>query len=176
MPLIYMIAELSENAPTPFTYVPESPDLKRIGIDLDLIHLRKLRFEGQIAGRGVGDWTVTGKLGATVVQTCVVTLDPVTTRIEEDVARLFVKDWTEPEENEVEMADDDSIEPLERSIDIAKIAHEALALALPLVPKSEGASLDKTVFAAEGIAPLTDEAAKPFASLAEFRKKLEEGN
>jgi hypothetical protein len=44
--------------------------------------VRKLRFIGTLEPEGAQDWRLTADLGATVVQPCVVTLAPVTTRLE----------------------------------------------------------------------------------------------
>ena len=85
------VADLNQTAPTPFRIVPDAPVLKGIAAELALDGLRKLRFEGEIRAEGKHDWLLTGRLGATVVQPCVVTLAPVTTRVETDVRRVFVK-------------------------------------------------------------------------------------
>jgi len=45
---------------------------------------------------------------------------------------------------------------------------EALALALPLYPRAPDADLGEAVFTTPGQAPMTHEAAKPFAGLADL--------
>jgi uncharacterized metal-binding protein YceD (DUF177 family) len=136
--------------------------------------VKKLLFEGQLTPNGRGDWRLDATLGATVVQPCVVTLAPVTTRIDEKVTRRFLSRWSEPEAgSETEMPEDDTTEPLGSAIDPAAVMAEALALALPDYPRAEGADLGTAVFTEPGAEPLTDEAAKPFAGLADLKKKLE---
>jgi uncharacterized metal-binding protein YceD (DUF177 family) len=49
---------------------------------------------------------------------------------------------------------------------------EALSLALPDFPRADGAELGSQVYAADGVAPMTDEDAKPFAGLASLKAKL----
>ncbi len=138
---------------------------------LDLIALRKLRLTVTIAPVESG-LTLTGHLGATVVQPCVVTLAPVTTRLEAPVARSYIADLPEPEGEEVEMPEDDSLEPLGAVIDLGALLAEALALNLPLYPRAEGAELGAAVFAEDGVTPLSDEDVKPFAGLRGLKDKL----
>ena len=79
---------------------------------LDLLALRKLTFAGQVTPTGARDLTLDAKLGATVVQPCVVTGEPVTTRIDVPVLRRYLAEMEEPEGDEVEMPEDDNAEPL----------------------------------------------------------------
>lgn len=163
-------ADLSERRPTAFAIEPESEERARLAAELGLAALRKLRFEGEIRPSGKRDWDLSGRLGATVVQPCVVTLDPVTTRIEEDVARRFVETLPDlPAGAEVEMPGDDTVEPLPETIDLGRVMAEALALAIPLYPRREGAELGAAAFTEAGRTPMSDEAAKPFAGLAALR-------
>ena len=137
------------------------------------ITVRKLRFEGEIAPEGPTDLRLTATLGATVVQPCVVTLEPVTTRIDESVSRLFSTEIPEiPEGDEVEMPEDDTVEPLPAAINLAQIAEEALALAAPAYPRAEGAELGVTQFTEAGKEAMSDDDAKPFAGLKALRDKL----
>ena len=107
---------------------------------------------------------------AEVVQPCTITLEPVTTRIKETVTRHYLADMPEPEGDEIEMPEDDTLETLTDIIDVGQVMTEALALALPLYPRAEGAELGVTVFAQPGVDPLTDEAMRPFAKLADILK------
>ena len=131
------------------------------------------RFEGRIVPFGGSDWQLEGHLGATVVQPCVVTLDPVTTRIETEVLRRYVLDHAEPEEPEVEMPEDDTVEPLGSWIDPGQVMMEALALAIPDYPRKEEVALGEMVHTEPGKKAMTDEEAKPFAGLAALRDALE---
>lgn len=174
---VYRVSELSPRKPQRFELVPEAGAMGAIAADLGLLGLRKLRFQGELRAEGRADWRLDAHLGATVTQECVVTLEPVTTRIEEDVTRRFLDDWPPPEEegDEVEMPEDETIDPLGERIDLWAVMTEALALALPPYPRAEGAELERTAAAPPGAAPITDEETKPFAGLAGLRKKLENG-
>lgn len=169
------IDDLTTKGPTPFEWVPDRARMDEIAAALDLLALRKMRLTGDIRPSGSSDWVLTAKLGATVFQPCVVTLDPVTTRIEEPVSRTYVADWVEPEDSEIELEEGEDSDPLPAILHLSELAQEALALALPLNPRGPEADKVSTSFAPEGVAPLTDETVKPFAGLADLKKKLESG-
>ncbi|MGR3803445.1 YceD family protein [Marinibacterium profundimaris] len=163
------VADLSQSAATGFALHPDAAQMKQIATELELDGLRKMRFTGEVTADGTRDWLLTGKIGATVVQPCVVTLKPVTTRIEADVRRLYVPDFTEPQGEEVEMPEDDEMEPLGREIDLNAVMIEALSLALPVYPRADEAKLDETNFTEPGKQAMTDDDAKPFAALAALK-------
>jgi uncharacterized metal-binding protein YceD (DUF177 family) len=168
------IADLPAGKPHSFLLQPDREDLTRLAERLGIPAVRKIRFEGQLQPLGQKDWQLKARLGATVVQPCIVTLDPVTTRLEEDVSRTYRADL--PEETltgELEMPEDDSEEPLPRLLDLGEVMLEALALALPLYPRADGVGYGDTQVAEPGTAPLTDEEVKPFAGLKTLRDKLE---
>jgi uncharacterized metal-binding protein YceD (DUF177 family) len=126
---------------------------------------------GVRSGAGSGDFRLEARLRAEVTQACVVTLAPVPATVDEPVLRRYIADWTDPEGEEAEMPEDDSLEPMPAVIDIADVAAEALALALPPWPRAPGAELGEAVFAAPGVAPLRDEDLRPFAALARLQTR-----
>ncbi len=168
----FRVADLSQHSPTRFDLRPDSATCSALAEELGVLALRKLRFAGEIAAQGRRDWVLSASLGATVVQPCVVTLEPVTSRIDFDVRRLYVAHMPEIEEDEIEMPEDDSVEALGKIIDPGAVMAESLALALPQYPRKEGADLGAAVFAAPGVEPMTDEDARPFAGLAQLRESL----
>ncbi len=140
--------------------------------------IRKLRFKGRLTPAPDGAWRLEADLGATVVQSCVVTLDPVTTRVDVPVRRIFAP-GAAPDGPEVLIGDyaDDETEPLGERIDFGLVATEALALALPAYPRRAGAALG-TQFASAlpGAAPIPEAEVKPFAALAALRARMGEGS
>lgn len=163
--------------PTAFEIVPDAPARRALAEALGLLDLRKLRLSGEVAASGGRDWLLTATLGATVVQPCVVTLDPVTTRIDEPVTRRYTPDERVPAPGEeVEMPEDDTLEPLPEVLDLHALLAEALALALPQFPRSEGAELGTVRAAPKGVIPMTDDEARPFAGLAALRDRLDSGD
>ncbi|NNE54269.1 MAG: DUF177 domain-containing protein [Sulfitobacter sp.] len=167
------VAGLSQSADNLFSLRSNPEELAEMARALDLLSLRKLSFEGRVIPLGGSDWQLEGHLGATVVQSCVVTLEPVTTRIETKVLRQYVLDYADPEEPEAEMPEDDTVEPLGSWIDPGQVMMEALALALPDYPRKGDADLGQVVLTEPGKAAMTDEDAKPFAGLAALRKALD---
>lgn len=172
----YRIADLPQNRVVKFDLRPEPAQNNAFSDELDLLGLRKLRFSGQFKASGKSDWRLTGMLGATVIQPCTVTLEPVTTRIDQPVERLFVKDFDKLEEEEIEMPEDDTIEQLGAWIDPEAVMIEALCLALPEYPRIEGADLGQAIFTQPGNAPMRDEDARPFAGLAALKDQLKSGD
>jgi hypothetical protein len=90
------------------------------------------------------------------------------------MSRTFRKSPTELFDggSEYEMPEDDTEEQLAESINLFEIFIEGLSLELEDYPKVNGIQSTKVEFAAPGVTPLTDESAKPFAILAEFKEKL----
>ncbi len=164
-------AGLGARTATPFDLRPNGPQRAALAAYLDIMAIPEMRFRGTITPAGRRDLVLEGVLTARVVQACVVTLDPVTTHLSEQVRRRYVEDFTLPEGDEVEMPEDDGIEPLPQAIDLGEVATEALTLALPLYPKAAGASLGETVHAEDGVTPLRDADLRPFAGLAGLAMK-----
>lgn len=171
-PGILRVDDLPGDAPVRFRVAPPRERLEAIRAELGLLGLRKLRFEGDLRAAGDGDWRLAAKLGATVTQACVVTLAPVTTRIDETVARRLLRGWSpaaDPDAQD-ETALDDTTDPLGEQIDLEEMAREALALALPDYPRAEGAALDAGL--ASGDEDGDGERPRPFAALAGLKARL----
>jgi len=166
-------ADLSSQKPTPFEVVPSAEARGVIAGELGLDAIKKLSFRGTLAPSGTSDWTLTGELGATVVQPCVTTLAPVTTRIDEGVSRTYMAELPIPEGLEVEMPEDDSVEALPATLDLYEVLVEALSLAVPTFPRAEDAEFGSLAVTEPGQRPMTDEEAKPFAGLAALKESLE---
>lgn len=173
------VADLPQNRATRFVLTPQIEQLNAIAQELGLDGLRKLRFEGQITSEGKADWRLDARLGATVIQPCVVTLAPVTTRIEDSVTRRFLAslpDEVDPDgeaDGEIEMPEDETIDKLGNHIDLDAVMIEALALGLPQYPRAEGAHLQDAQFTEPGKAPMRDEDTRPFAGLKALRDSLD---
>ena len=159
--------------PLDFSLKPDAEARAALADRLGISAIRKLTFQGRIAPEGDTDLRLEARLGATVVQPCVVTLTPVTTRIDESVSRHYLADMPRiPEGEEVEMPEDDTVDPLPREIDLATVMAEALALALPPWPRAEGVEPVEVSVTEPGREAMTDEEAKPFAALKSLRDKL----
>lgn len=157
----FRVAQLNPRQPTAFVLTPDADARAAIATELSLTTLPALRFSGEINPVANDAWEVTGQLSAKVVQPCVVSLAPVKTTINEPVHRVLSPHAIMPEAEEVEMGDEE-VDPLGQFIDVEAMMIEALALALPLYPRAEGAALD-TVHD-----PDDAETRKPFAGLADL--------
>ena len=156
-----------------FALSPSRKDEAALAEALGILGVSKVAFSGDIRTAAGGGVTVSGHLGATVTQTCVVTLEPVRTRIEEAVERRFLPGLEAPKDGYQLREDEDvDVDALGATIDLGALASEALALALPSYPRSDGAALEQTDFAEPGVTALTDEAARPFAALAALKQRL----
>lgn len=171
------VSELRRTSARRFVLEPDASARAALAEELELAGLRKLRFEGQLSPEGKSGWRFEARLGATVVQPCVVTLEPVTTRIDGPVTRLFLPpaEIEQPDPgSEVEVPEDETAEPLGTVLDLHAIMAEALALALPAYPRKQDASLGAVQLTEEGVLPIQDEELKPFAALGALKAKLEE--
>ncbi|RYH03230.1 DUF177 domain-containing protein [Salipiger sp. IMCC34102] len=169
---VLQLSQLRNRRGTAFDLETTPAERAATARELDIVAVKKLTFVGEIAPEGRADWRLTGTLGATVVQSCVATLEPVTTRIDESVLRTYAADFEFPEASETEMPEDDTIEPLPAAVDVAQVMIEALSLALPAFPRAEGAEVGQVLAAEDGVDPMTDEDVKPFAGLGALRDRL----
>lgn len=174
---IFRLADLSQQRPTGFDIRPDADQRLHLAKELGFRSLRKLRFTGKLVASGKRNWALTALLGATIEQECVVTLQPVVTRLDGNVKRRFVPadDFIPDDEqiDEYEMPSDESLELLSDEIDLFSVLREALAVEAPDYPRAPGATLNTSVFSEPGVAPMTDTDAKPFSGLAKLKEKLQ---
>lgn len=169
------VASLHNRKPTQFNLVPNTATRAAMAKVLEITDLPDFRFKGELRPTGRTNFTLEAEMKATVEQPCSITLAPIVTRLTESVKRYYDANFTYPEDEETEMPEDDTTEPLLEVIDIGSVAMEALVLSLPLYPRSAGVKLGETVFAAPGEAPLREKDLRPFAGLAVLRDCLECG-
>lgn len=168
----YRVSDLPTRKPHRFTWVPDAAELAALAPRVGAETLRAVTLEGEFRPTGRHDVVLEARLRATAVQPCIITLAPVTTRIDAPVLRRYFSQMPEPEGDEVEMPEDDSAEPLPAVIDLAEVLAEALTLALPLYPRAPGAELGAVQAVAPGAEPLNDEKVRPFAGLGALRDRL----
>ena len=175
---IICFSDLNPKKTHEFDFRPGDDVIGNLVTDLGLLGLSKLRLYGRLFAVGQKGWLLDARLGARVVQSCVVSLDLVSTQIDAAVKRKFVpmaemESTQVSEDDEIEMEQDDSVEPLGAGVDLLSILSESLALELPAYPRSQGAVLKKASFSVEGVVAMNNEDAKPFAGLAVLKAKLE---
>lgn len=135
-----------------------------------LLSLERLEASGRIEVLEPGRRArLVARLSGEVTQNCVVTLEAVTSRIDETFVRLYEKSVS-PESGEVEIDPEaeDPPEPLpESGIDVGEAVAEQLGLAIDPYPRAPGAE-----FGPEGASDDEDAEAEasPFAVLKHLRR------
>lgn len=109
---------------------------------------------------------VTGRVTARVGQTCVVSLEPMESDIDETVDLLFVPAAAAPDEREIEIkADAEEAEPLVGgTVDIGALAIEFLVLGINPYPRKPGAQF--------GSLTVGDDGPRHFAALEALKKRF----
>jgi len=115
---------------------------------------------------------VRGRLVARIAQSCVVTLEPISSRVETDIERIYLPADALHEAHEVQVLPDEEDVPdfYTTSLDPAQLAVESLLLLIDPYPRTEGAELGQRSFSAPGVAPLDGKAGRPFAGLAVLKR------
>ena len=115
-----------------------------------------------------------GRLQAEIEQICVVTLEPVVNRIDEEFSRFYsVEEGPQPAEVVIDLAEEESPDPIENGqIDIGEAAAEHLALAMDPFPRAPGVTFEPPPESTKQAPPEEEAKPNPFAVLAEHRKKL----
>jgi hypothetical protein len=132
----------------------------------DLVELPSLRAELTLRRRPETGWIeVSGAIAADVVQTCVVTTDPVAARVEAEVLELFDDSGGVGDDEVILDPMADTPEPLaDMVLDVGEIVAQTLGLSLNPYPRTPGANLaEATVESAERAG------ASPFAGLAALK-------
>ena len=113
----------------------------------ELVSMAHLGADVSYARRG-NSVEIKGRLQAEVSQTCVVTLEPVTTAIEEDFVIRFDPEFVPDELEITELSPDDllaheDLQPLnDEAIDLGEAVAECLGGAIEPYPRQEGSALD----------------------------------
>jgi uncharacterized metal-binding protein YceD (DUF177 family) len=134
-----------------------------------LVDLTRLEGDVRVVPvEGTGAIHVSGHLSADLVQSCVVTLDPVPATVEAEFDRLFSRDVPYESEGEVEIdPETEAPEPLVGGmLDLGEILAEELSLALEPYPRSPDA--DRLL--AEQQADPSDDQRSAFATLGSLRR------
>jgi uncharacterized metal-binding protein YceD (DUF177 family) len=129
-----------------------------------LLALDRLEAQVRLSRLAGGFLRLAAELSADVTQACVVTLEPVRSRIEEEFTLLYSNGPEEKAGEVVLSGSDEVVEPLsEGSLDIGEAVAQQLSLALDPFPRAPGAELPGEA------APEAPERVSPFAALAALR-------
>jgi uncharacterized metal-binding protein YceD (DUF177 family) len=134
---------------------------------LELVALPSLHATYRIRPAGNGRYVLKGKLEATVHQTCVVSLAPLTNEIRQELDGVFwpPEQISEAPSGAVDVEEEPDPEPIENGrLPVGRLVFETLAAAIDPFPRAPDAVLDWTPKADEAPPP------SPFAALAKLKK------
>ena len=131
----------------------------------DLLALDKLAARVQLTPVAGGFYRLSARLEADLTQACVVTLEPVPSRIDEEFSLLY---GAVDEQKLLELdSDSETVEPIEGGhLDIGEAVAQQLSLALDSFPRAPGVEAAQKAAVAAPEKPLDS----PFAVLAKLRK------
>ena len=145
-------------------------DAERVEIAraLKLVSLVRLAASYRITSISGGAWRLAGRLSAGVVQSCIVTLEPVPAQLEETFDVEFLHETPASESGgDLSVLEGPDIEPLDgNGIAAGRVVFETLAAGLDPYPRKGGASFDWQDKAASDGAKMS-----PFAVLVKLKEK-----
>jgi uncharacterized metal-binding protein YceD (DUF177 family) len=164
---------LRVDAETRFRITAEPGERAALARFLGVDAVERLTLAGFVSPKGKGGWRVRGRLVAQIVQTCVVTLEPVRSRIDEEIERSYIPESFIRRQPEIVLLPDeeDAPDPFIDSIDPAQLAVESLALLIDPYPRREGATLEPGALGADSAALAEDKTTRPFAGLADLLRR-----
>ena len=118
---IIKFSNLNTTKSNRFRWQGDAISNSKIAEQLSLISVEKIDFRGTISVQGKKKWLLTGDLGATATQECVVTLKAIKCRVDEKVKRIYVPMEEIPsvekdDGRDIELEFDENLEPLPKSL------------------------------------------------------------
>jgi uncharacterized metal-binding protein YceD (DUF177 family) len=116
-------------------------ELDALAKRMNVVALKSLTAKLHLQSIHSGDMVeAKGRFIATVVQDCVVTLEPFEALVEEEFTAYFARPETIPKSDEVDIDDDNSPDPISPNgdIDLGELVAQHLALAIDPHPRKPG--------------------------------------
>jgi uncharacterized metal-binding protein YceD (DUF177 family) len=172
---IIKFSNLNATKSNRFRWQGDAISNSKIAEQLSLISVEKIDFRGKISAQGKNKWLLTGDLGATAIQECVVTLKAIKCRVDEKIKRIYVPMEEIPsvekdDGRDIELELDENLEPLTKSLDLSLIAQEMLALLLSDYPRSNNSDYVSISLGDDGKITERDNQQNPFAILSTLKK------
>jgi len=127
----------------PVSYAADAEARTELADRFGLRDVSELTLEGRLKEESDGSYTFRGTISAKVVQTCVVTLDPVENEVEEPISLRFVSEErleAPAREVMVDAEEEEETEPLPGDvIDLGEAVAEQFGVALDPYPRKPGA-------------------------------------
>ncbi|MDE2562389.1 MAG: DUF177 domain-containing protein [Sphingomonadales bacterium] len=146
---------------------PDEAERRRLAGRFAIAEIRAMRAEVELEPEGA-EVTATGRLTASIVQSCAVSGEPIEAEIDEPVFVRFVParhDHKPDEEIELEAGELDEIEYEGTAFDLGEAIAQSLALAIDPFATGPDAETVRKEHKLHG-----DAASGPFAALAAFKK------
>jgi uncharacterized metal-binding protein YceD (DUF177 family) len=155
-----------------FSIAPDEAARSAVAQTLHIVEVPRLTAEIDVRPVGADSFAVKGALSASVVQTDVVTLEPVPQDVNEEIAlTLLPADDTRAKKGAAEEANPEAIDERDvyrgGKIDLGAIVVEHLALGLDPYPRSPGVEFPGHIESAQ------EPESSPFAALAKLKPKPE---
>jgi hypothetical protein len=174
IPHLVSVARLPQNGMN-LTLTANAKELSALAKAHDLIHVQSFKAELLVKKWRKDGVKITGRVTADITQNCVITLEPLDNRVENEIDTIFVPENSKlarpPLSADGEMVIDFEGADIPETfsgdtIDAGALAEEFFGLAIDPYPRKPGASLE------QGIEQDGQEAAKPspFAGLLKFRR------
>ncbi len=147
--------------------VADDAERRALAARFGLIALESLAADVRLRRHGKGPLVeVSGRWSAEVVQACVVSLEPVRSKLEESFTSFYSSELETSEEILIDIDADDPPEPIgPEGIDIGEAVAQQLALALDPYPRLTGVQLP-------GGLDESEPAAGPFAALEVLKREV----
>ena len=168
------VARLPQNG-MPLSLKANEKELRALAKAHDLVSVQSFAAELLVKKWRKDGVKVTGRVTADITQTCIITLEPLASRIDSEIDALFVPEGSKlarpPLSADGEIIIDYDGQDMPETftgdaIDVGALAEEFFGLAIDHYPRAPGAALEEaTNKAGEGQKP------SPFASLVKLRKE-----
>lgn len=137
---------------------------------LPLVSFESLTVQYHIKPAGRDRYALTGRVKGELIQSCIVTLDPVSAKLDEPLDCKFVPPAFIPTQQaeEEELSSVDELEPIEGGIlNVGQVVFEVISSGLDPYPRRADAQWESQ----DDAAGIEDAAPGPFAALAGLKKK-----
>lgn len=171
------VDQFRRDAQTRFRIASEPGENAALARYLGVDAVQRLTLAGFVSPHGKDGWRVHARLVAKIVQTCVVTLEPIHSRIDEEIERIYVPEHLNRHRTEVILLPDEEDVPdyFADIIDPGQLAVESLLLSIDPYPRREGAELDKEAEIVHHSGDDADTTTRPFAGLADLLRRSNTG-
>lgn len=151
-----------------FHFQPNKRLLETLGQRMNVLSFLKLKFFGFLKLESKSRWNLNGQLVFMVRQECVVTLEPVVSKVKSTVKRVYVdKGFLNVNRKTDGNISEDDYEEFEGAIDLVPLLFEEISLTTPEYPKVN--DIDKIRVATEKTIDSTENLENnPFAILKNF--------